>query len=94
LRDAPSLILGEPLSAVDAITEARLDQTLAQVAKGKTTLVIAHRLATIPRASPRPLTTARCTRRSTARRTPKTRSPAQAEPFHACVCRLCARVAE
>jgi ABC-type multidrug transport system fused ATPase/permease subunit len=50
LRDAPILILDEPVSAVDAITEARLDQTLAQVTKGKTALVIAHRLATIRRA--------------------------------------------
>jgi ABC-type multidrug transport system fused ATPase/permease subunit len=50
LRDAPILILDEPVSAVDAITEARLDETLSQVTKGKTALVIAHRLATIRRA--------------------------------------------
>ena len=50
LLDAPILILDEPVSAVDAITEARLDQTLAQVSKGRTALVIAHRLATIRRA--------------------------------------------
>ena len=50
LRDAPILSLDEPVSAVDAITEARLDETLTQVTKGKTALVIAHRLATIRRA--------------------------------------------
>jgi ATP-binding cassette subfamily B protein/subfamily B ATP-binding cassette protein MsbA len=50
LREAPILILDEPVSAVDAITEARLDQTLAQVTKGRTALIVAHRLATIRRA--------------------------------------------
>ncbi len=50
LRDAPILILDEPMSAVDAITEARLDETIARVAKGRTAFVIAHRLATIRRA--------------------------------------------
>ena len=50
LREAPILILDEPVSAVDAITEARLDQAIAQVAKGRTALIIAHRLATIRRA--------------------------------------------
>jgi ABC-type multidrug transport system fused ATPase/permease subunit len=50
LRDAPILILDEPMSAVDAITEARLDETIAHVAKGRTALIIAHRLATIRRA--------------------------------------------
>jgi ABC-type multidrug transport system fused ATPase/permease subunit len=50
LREAPILILDEPVSAVDALTEARLDQTLAQVTKGRTALIVAHRLATIRRA--------------------------------------------
>jgi ABC-type multidrug transport system fused ATPase/permease subunit len=50
LREAPILILDEPVSAVDAITEARLDQTIAQVSKGRTALIVAHRLATIRRA--------------------------------------------
>jgi ATP-binding cassette subfamily B protein/subfamily B ATP-binding cassette protein MsbA len=50
LREAPILILDEPVSAVDAITEARLDETIAQVTKGRTALIVAHRLATIQRA--------------------------------------------
>ena len=50
LRDAPILILDEPVSAVDALTEARLDRTIAEVTKGRTALIVAHRLATIRRA--------------------------------------------
>ncbi|MEN8158593.1 MAG: ABC transporter ATP-binding protein [Myxococcota bacterium] len=50
LREAPILILDEPVSAVDAITEARLDQTIARVTKGRTALIIAHRLSTVRRA--------------------------------------------
>jgi len=50
LRETPILILDEPVSAVDALTEARLDQTIAQVTKGRTALIVAHRLATIRRA--------------------------------------------
>ena len=50
LRDAPILILDEPVSAVDALTEARLNETIAQVTKGKTAFIVAHRLATVQRA--------------------------------------------
>ena len=50
LRETPILILDEPMSAVDAVTEARLDETLARVTKGRTALIIAHRLATVRRA--------------------------------------------
>jgi ATP-binding cassette subfamily B protein/subfamily B ATP-binding cassette protein MsbA len=50
LRDAPILILDEPVSAVDAITEARLNETIAQVTKGRTAFIVAHRLATVRRA--------------------------------------------
>ena len=47
LRDAPILLLDEPTSALDAESEAVIKQALAELAKGRTTLVIAHRLATI-----------------------------------------------
>ncbi|MBL1438183.1 MAG: ABC transporter ATP-binding protein [Rhodobacteraceae bacterium] len=47
LRDAPILLLDEPTSALDAESEAVIKQALAKLSKGRTTLVIAHRLATI-----------------------------------------------
>jgi ATP-binding cassette subfamily B protein len=47
LKDPPILILDEATSALDAITEARVHAALAEVMKGRTTFVIAHRLATV-----------------------------------------------
>jgi ABC-type multidrug transport system fused ATPase/permease subunit len=47
LLDAPILVLDEPSSALDAITEAQLRQTLRGHLKGKTVFVIAHRLSTM-----------------------------------------------
>jgi subfamily B ATP-binding cassette protein MsbA len=47
LRDAPILLLDEPTSALDAESEALIRAALARLATGRTTLVIAHRLATI-----------------------------------------------
>jgi subfamily B ATP-binding cassette protein MsbA len=47
LRDAPILLLDEPTSALDAESEALIRSALARLARGRTTLVIAHRLATI-----------------------------------------------
>src|SRR5213079_933932 len=47
LKDPPILILDEATSALDALTEARIQAALAEVMKGRTTFVIAHRLATI-----------------------------------------------
>ncbi len=47
LRDAPILLLDEATSALDAESEARVQDALARLMKGRTTLVIAHRLATI-----------------------------------------------
>ena len=50
LRDAPLLLLDEATSALDAESEAAVQLALARLSKGRTTLVIAHRLATVRRA--------------------------------------------
>jgi len=47
LRDAPILLLDEATSALDAESEARVQDALKRLAKGRTTLVIAHRLSTV-----------------------------------------------
>jgi len=47
LKDPPILILDEATSALDPLTEARVNMALDEVMKGRTTFVIAHRLATI-----------------------------------------------
>ncbi|MDN5787332.1 ABC transporter ATP-binding protein [Pseudorhodobacter sp.] len=47
LRDAPVLLLDEATSALDAQSEALVAEAIATAATGRTTLVIAHRLATI-----------------------------------------------
>ncbi|GGJ42492.1 ABC transporter ATP-binding protein [Deinococcus roseus] len=47
LKNPPILILDEATSALDTETEAAIQQSIAELAKGRTTLVIAHRLATI-----------------------------------------------
>jgi glucan exporter ATP-binding protein len=51
LKDPPILILDEATSALDPVTEARLTAALDEVMKGRTTFVIAHRLATIRNAT-------------------------------------------
>ena len=50
LRDAPILLLDEPTAALDAQSEDALKSTLAELAKGRTTILIAHRLASITHA--------------------------------------------
>ena len=47
LRNAPILLLDEATSALDAQSEALVQDALDRLSKGRTTLVIAHRLATI-----------------------------------------------
>ncbi|MEQ8749853.1 MAG: ABC transporter ATP-binding protein [Amphiplicatus sp.] len=47
LKDAPILLLDEATSALDAESEAKVQEAIARLTKGRTTLVIAHRLATV-----------------------------------------------
>jgi ATP-binding cassette subfamily B protein len=51
LKDPPILILDEATSALDPVTEAKVQAALDEVMKGRTTFVIAHRLATVRNAT-------------------------------------------
>jgi ATP-binding cassette, subfamily B, bacterial len=50
LRDAPILLLDEATSALDAESEAAVQSAVETLSRGRTTLVVAHRLATVKRA--------------------------------------------
>jgi subfamily B ATP-binding cassette protein MsbA len=50
LRDAPILLLDEPTSALDATSEQHVQEALDELMKNRTTVVIAHRLATVQHA--------------------------------------------
>lgn len=50
LKDPPILILDEATSALDTATEVLIQQSLEELAEGRTTLIIAHRLSTIKNA--------------------------------------------
>ncbi len=51
LKDPPILILDEATSALDAATEVKVTQALNEAMKGRTTFIIAHRLATVRNAT-------------------------------------------
>ena len=47
LKNAPILLLDEPTSALDPITESAIMDTIKELMRGRTTLIVTHRLATI-----------------------------------------------
>ena len=50
LRDAPILLLDEATSALDAESEALVQKAVERLSRDRTTLVVAHRLATVKKA--------------------------------------------
>ena len=50
LRDAPILLLDEATSALDAESESLVQAAVSRLAEGRTTVVVAHRLATVKKA--------------------------------------------
>jgi ATP-binding cassette subfamily B protein len=50
LKDAPVLVLDEPTSALDTVSEAQLVDAVERLGRGRTTVVIAHRMSTVRRA--------------------------------------------
>jgi ATP-binding cassette, subfamily B, bacterial len=51
LKDPPILILDEATSSLDTMSELAIRQSLEELSKGRTTFIIAHRLATIRHAA-------------------------------------------
>ncbi|MFV2103655.1 ATP-binding cassette domain-containing protein [Micromonospora sp. LOL_024] len=47
LKDAPVLVLDEPTSSIDAANEAEITHALRDLTRGRTTIIIAHRLSTV-----------------------------------------------
>ena len=50
LRDAPVLLLDEATSALDAESERAVQHAVAEMSEGRTTIIVAHRLATVKQA--------------------------------------------
>ncbi|SMX37900.1 ABC transporter transmembrane domain-containing protein [Maliponia aquimaris] len=50
LRDAPVLLLDEATSALDAESERAVQRAVDKLAEGRTTIIVAHRLATVKKA--------------------------------------------
>src|SRR6185503_14890174 len=51
LKDAPILLMDEPTSALDVESEALVVESLFNLMRGRTTLMVAHRLTTIKQVS-------------------------------------------
>ncbi len=51
LKNPPILILDEATSALDSVTEQRIQASLVQLCKGRTSIIIAHRLSTVRNAT-------------------------------------------
>ena len=51
LKDAPVLVLDEATSHLDAVNEAAVHASLQTLMRGRTTLIIAHRLSTVRNAT-------------------------------------------
>lgn len=51
LKNPPILILDEATSALDSVTEQRIQASLDELSKGRTTIIIAHRLSTVKNAT-------------------------------------------
>jgi ATP-binding cassette subfamily B protein len=47
VKDAPILVLDDSVSAVDAVTETAILRQLREARRGKTTIIIAHRLSAV-----------------------------------------------
>ena len=51
LKNPPVLILDEATSALDSVTEAKIQRAFDELARGRTTMIIAHRLSTVRNAN-------------------------------------------
>ena len=51
LRDAPILLLDEATSSLDSESESKIQYAIDKLAKGRTTIVVAHRLSTVRKAN-------------------------------------------
>ena len=49
-KNPPILILDEATSALDNMTEMQIQASLSELSKGRTTIVVAHRLSTVKKA--------------------------------------------